>query len=111
MGDAKRERERSNTTPKDLVAGLGAMNPNKRPPPSSSGGTFEGGDATKRSREAILRPGKDTPGNVLLLRITDIVHPVSLVPGQKGEKDQDLGLRERERERTGGGGGVSAGRA
>jgi len=55
----------------------GAMNPNKRPPPSSSGGTFEGGDATKRSREAILRPGKDVPGNVLLVRITDIVHPVS----------------------------------
>lgn len=54
-----------------------AMNPNKRPPPSSSAGAFEGGDGTKRSREAILRPGKDAPGNVLLVRVTDIVHPVS----------------------------------
>lgn len=55
----------------------GAMNnPNKRPPPSSSAGTFEGGDGTKRSREAILRPGKDAPSNVLLVRISDIVHPV-----------------------------------
>lgn len=56
------------------------MNPNKRPPPSSSTGTFEGGDATKRARDhpdKILRPGQEQPGNVLLVRVTDIVHPVS----------------------------------
>lgn len=64
-----------------------AMNPNKRPPPSSSGGASEGGDglvqrdATKRARDVpdgkILRPGQEQPGNVLLVRVTDIVHPVS----------------------------------
>eukprot|EP00903_Cladosiphon_okamuranus_P019995 g18369.t2 len=58
-------------------------NPNKRPPPSSSAGTFEGGDGTKRSREAILRPGKDAPSNVLLVRISDIVHPVTIVALQQ----------------------------
>lgn len=60
------------------------MNPNKRPPPSSVG-AFEGGDglrdATKRARDfpdgKILRPGQEQPGNVLLVRVTDIVHPVS----------------------------------
>lgn len=55
------------------------MNPNKRPPPSSSAGAFEGGDATKRARDhpdKILRPGQEQPGNVLLVRVTDIVHPV-----------------------------------
>lgn len=59
------------------------MNPNKRPPPSSVG-AFEGGDgirdATKRARDfpdgKILRPGQEQPGNVLLVRVTDIVHPV-----------------------------------
>lgn len=61
------------------------MNPNKRPPPSSAG-TFDGGDglrdATKRARDfpdgKILRPGQEQPGNVLLVRVTDIVHPVSI---------------------------------
>lgn len=63
------------------------MNPNKRPPPSSAG-AFEGGDglrdATKRARDfpdgKILRPGQEQPGNVLLVRVTDIVHPVGSTP-------------------------------
>ncbi|CAM9544649.1 unnamed protein product, partial [Ectocarpus sp. 4 AP-2014] len=62
------------------------MNPNKRPPPSSSTGTFEGGDATKRARDhpdKILRPGQEQPGNVLLVRVTDIVHPVTILALQQ----------------------------
>lgn len=74
-------------------------NPNKRPPPSSSAGNFEGGDATKRSREAILRPGKDAPSNVLLVRISDIVHPVR---GQRTEGGRAQRMnRSRDREREG----------
>lgn len=54
------------------------MNPNKRPPPaSSSGGAFEGGDGLGHRDAKILRPGQEQPGNVLLVRVTDIVHPVS----------------------------------
>lgn len=76
-------------------------NPNKRPPPSSSAGTFEGGDGTKRSREAILRPGKDAPSNVLLVRISDIVHPVREVDCRlsAGNKSID-GERTRARTRV-----------
>ncbi|CAM9238598.1 unnamed protein product, partial [Choristocarpus tenellus] len=75
------------------------MNPNKRPPPSS-GGTFEGNGLRetashpKRVRDdvpggggqsagKILRPGQEQPGNVLLVRITDIVHPVTILALQQ----------------------------